>query len=61
MDDKYVRVNELAARLGVGVSTVWRWAAEGTIPQPKKIGRNVTVWRWRDVQAALGLLDNEAA
>ena len=59
--DRYVRVNELAARLGVGVSTVWRWAAEGVIPQPRKIGRNVTVWRWRDVQAALGLLDEGAA
>lgn len=36
--DRLVSVRDTATLLGCSVVTVWRHAADGTIPQPVKIG-----------------------
>jgi len=38
--------------LGCGRSTLWRWAAEGVIPKPLKIG-GVSRWKLSDLQAVI--------
>ena len=37
-------VGEIAAEMGIGVATVWRWRDAGRMPAPVKIG---AVVRWR--------------
>jgi predicted DNA-binding transcriptional regulator AlpA len=41
---RYMREPELRARYGVSSATVWRWARDGTIPPPVKVGANTTCW-----------------
>ena len=56
--DRFLRVKEVAALMGISKSSVWGYVKqiEG-FPQPFKIGKNVTVWRlseiiqWMDSQA----------
>lgn len=40
-------VREVAEHLNIGVSTVWRSVAKGTLPAPIKIGGST---RWRRVE-----------
>lgn len=50
---------DVAALFSCGVSTVWRWASNGTIPKPVKIG-GVSRWRMTDLAPLLGAAaDNE--
>lgn len=48
----FFRVWEVAAYLGCGVSTVWRWArTRSDFPRPEKMGDGFTVWRREEVEA----------
>ncbi len=42
-------VKEVAARLGVGVRTVWRWTVVGQLPPPVRRGRIVR-WKVADIE-----------
>ncbi|MGD1886876.1 MAG: helix-turn-helix transcriptional regulator [Cohaesibacteraceae bacterium] len=42
--DPLLSDRETADQLGCGRSTVWRWASDGTLPRPIKIGG---LARWR--------------
>lgn len=42
-------VRQVAAHMGCGVSTVWRWKTLGQIPKPMKIGGLVR-WRREDIE-----------
>ncbi len=53
MKIKY-RAKELAEYLGVGLSTVWKWAKEGKI-KPQNISKGVTVFDINEVLLDLGL------
>ena len=44
---RYLRGREVAERLGLGISTIYRFIRCGEFPQPLKFGRST---RW-DVQA----------
>jgi predicted DNA-binding transcriptional regulator AlpA len=44
-DDTLLRDTDVAAMLGVGRSTLWRWVSNGQLPNPIKIG-GVTRW-WK--------------
>jgi prophage regulatory protein len=53
-----LRPRQAAEFLGIGHSTLWRWAKErADFPQPIVIGPRTTVWAtekllaWRDAQA----------
>ena len=51
---EYVRPKVLAARLNIGVSTVWRMVQDGRLPQPAlKLGSRCTLWHWPTVQESL--------
>jgi excisionase family DNA binding protein len=48
------RAKELAEYLGIGLSTVWKWAKEGKI-KPHNISRGVTVFDIEEVLVNLGI------
>nr|CAA6826160.1 MAG: Unknown protein [uncultured Thiotrichaceae bacterium] len=39
-----VRPKQVAAFLGIGNSTVWKYVSEGKISKPMKFGARVSVW-----------------
>lgn len=43
---------QVAARYGVSRVTVWRWAQQNRIPQPRKIGPNTTRWHAAELDKA---------
>lgn len=45
-----MRPKDAAAFLGCGLSTLWLWAKQGKIPQPKRIGNRYTFWRRADLE-----------
>ena len=49
--DAFYRAQQVAARWGVHVMTIWQWSREGTIPAPRQLGPNVTRWRGSDILA----------
>jgi prophage regulatory protein len=48
---RYLRAPEVANRLGISKSTLWKWTDEGRFPKPALVGPNVRAWR-DDVVAA---------
>src|SRR5215831_14325510 len=49
--DCLVNVKEVAAQLGIGVSTVWRDCKIGTFPAPVYINPKSPRWRKSDIEA----------
>ena len=47
---KLLTVQDVAELLSIGVSSVWRKARSGDLPQPVKIGGS-TRWRRADIEA----------
>ena len=45
-------VAEVAELLGVSIPSVWRYAANGTIPKPIKLG-GATRWRRSEIEALI--------
>jgi excisionase family DNA binding protein len=41
---------EVAARIGIGLRTVWRWTETGTLPAPVRWGRRTVRWRAADIE-----------
>jgi predicted DNA-binding transcriptional regulator AlpA len=50
--DHLLTDREAASILDCGRSTLWRWAAGGTIPKPLKIG-GMSRWRQSDIEAVI--------
>lgn len=50
-NERYLRDSEVAHRYGVSRQTVWRWVAQGTLPEPIKLSVSVTRWRLSDLIA----------
>lgn len=44
---------KLAEMLSISRATVWRWVKNGTLPQPRKLGRNTTRWDVEEVSKAI--------
>lgn len=45
VDSRLVRVKTLHELLGIGISTLWRWANEKEdFPKPIRVTRGVTLW-----------------
>jgi len=40
----YVSAKAVAERYGIGVSTVWLWTKDGTLPKPIRFGNRCTRW-----------------
>ena len=49
-ETKYLRINDVAKQLGIGVSTAWKYVREGKLPQAHvKLSPKVTVWLKSDI------------
>ena len=42
--EQFLRAKKCAATIRIGLSTWWRWVAEGRVPDGIRLGRRVTVW-----------------
>ena len=40
----YLTDRDIARRLGISRSTVWRWVASGNLPKPMRIGPRKVRW-----------------
>lgn len=52
MIDRLLSDHEVAEMLSCARSTLWRWAAEGVVPKPIKIG-GTSRWRMSDIEAVI--------
>jgi len=60
MNDRAIRVGEVAGIIGVGKSTVWLWDREGKIPKSFKLTRSTTVWRYSEIMDWLDTKQQES-
>ena len=56
--ETFLRVKEVAAALGIGVSTWWSWVKAGKAPKGIKLGSRITVWRASEIMALVGRMEN---
>ena len=49
MNIELLSANDVAARLGISRSTVWRFVAAGKLPQPIKISERCSRWKSTDL------------
>ena len=52
----WLRRSEVAKRLGVGPTTLWKLVKEGAIPAPRKLGAKIAVWNADELDAAVAAL-----
>ena len=50
---KYIRAQELATRLAVHRTTLWRWVQDGHLPRPVRLGPNTVAWDCTQIDAWL--------
>lgn len=48
-EQKYLKLEAVLERYQISKTTVWRWAAEGKFPKPKKFSRT-TRWAIADLE-----------
>ena len=41
---KVIRFNDVAKRLGISRTTLWRWRRQGRVPPSRQLGPNVVGW-----------------
>jgi len=58
MTNQLISDLEAAKLLGCGRSTLWRWAANGTIPKPLKIG-GMSRWKYSDFEAIIAKAETD--
>ncbi len=52
-DSAFVQSATLAALFQTSSTTIWRWAKDGRLPKPRKIGGNSTRWNVGEVRQAI--------
>ena len=51
---------EVAARIGIGKSTVWKWAASNpNIPKPHKLSNKCSRWVRSEIESYLAVLSGK--
>jgi prophage regulatory protein len=45
----FARLPTVLSVTGLGRSTIYRLMADGSFPQPVRLGRRVVAWRWSDI------------
>ena len=55
-DSGFISCNTLAAALETSPTTIWRWAKNGRLPKPHRLGEGTTRWRVSEIRAALAIL-----
>ena len=56
--ETYWRVKDVAARLGIGVSTWWSFVKQGKAPRGIKLGSRITVWRASEIMALVERMES---
>jgi len=51
MAEIYLNAHEVAEMLSVSEPTIWRWAREGHIPSPLKLGPKTSRWSSDEIAA----------
>ena len=51
MEDRYIRIKELAAMLGIAKSTIYRLVKENKFPKQIKLTERTSVWRLSVINA----------
>jgi excisionase family DNA binding protein len=46
----YIKVRDVAKRLGVDRSTIWRWLSEGNFPEPYRFGSSTVRWHEEELK-----------
>ncbi|MEM0947457.1 MAG: helix-turn-helix domain-containing protein [Pseudomonadota bacterium] len=59
MTDPLLSDREAAAMLGCARSSIWRWASDGVLPKPLKIG-GMARWRQSVIQDVVSKAEAEA-
>ena len=49
--ETYLKVEQVAARFGVSVDSIWRWKRNGDVPQAVRLGPGATRWKLTDIEA----------
>ena len=49
--DQLIRDRDVAARLDIARSTLWKWVADGIFPKPLRLGPRAVRWRVADLEA----------
>lgn len=52
-----MRAKDVAAFLGIGVSTVWKWVQSGRLPKGKRLSARCTVWMRADIERFLDTVE----
>lgn len=52
-DSAFVQSATLAALFQTSGTTIWRWARDGRLPKPRKLGGNSTRWNVGEVRRAI--------
>ena len=50
-DERLIRLPEVVRLTGLSKSELYRRAAAGTFPAPRRISYKVSVWAWSEVKA----------
>lgn len=57
--ERFLTDHEVADILGIGVRTVWKWAAMGRLPTPVRIGGSLTRWKASELKAYIDKLPRQ--
>lgn len=52
-DSAFVRVGTVCRLYSITPATAWRWAREGNLPPPRKLGPQVTAWQVGELRRKL--------
>lgn len=57
-EEGFLRLKTILQIIPIGRSTWWEGVQLGKFPKPIKIGRNITVWRTKDIQLLIEKLNS---
>ncbi len=57
---RILRTNEVAARLGISRTTLWRWERRGLIPRKRRLGPNTVGWLASEIENWFETVDAQA-
>lgn len=52
----YLTLDKLAEHLSVSQHTIELWVERGILPPPRKPGKGVRLWKWKEVEKAMDRL-----
>lgn len=47
---KYLRISDVALKVGIAKSTIWLWVTQNRFPKPIKLSSRITVWEEQKIE-----------